>query len=135
MQTQSISQEANQSDLLRNTLRLNALFSLLSGAAFILAPGFIGPFIGLPYPAAFVIAGISLLPFAYGVYRVSGAKPITTNAARTIIVMDVSWVILSALFLWLMWSQLTVAGRWFVAIQADIVALFAVMQVVGVRRL
>lgn len=135
MQTQSISNDANKSDLLRNTLRANALFSLLSGAAFVLAPKLIGAFIGLPYPVAFIVVGVGLLPFAYAVYRVSGAEPITAKAARTIIILDVSWVLLSALLLWLLWAQLTVAGRWFVVLQADIVALFAIVQFVGLRRL
>lgn len=135
MQSQSVSNYVENDGLLRNTLRVNALFSLLSGVVFVLAAQSMSRWLGLPYPTAFIVVGIGLLPFAFLVYRTFRQAPVNASLAMVIIVMDVGWVVLSWILLGVAWSQLTTVGRWFVVIQADVIALFALLQWIGLRRL
>lgn len=136
MQTQTISTNHAQSSkaaFLRRALQGNALFSLLTGLAFVLASGAIGRFLGPTIPAAILlIVGLGLLPFGYMVYRVAATDP---SQAKVITLMDILWVIGSFLLLWLAWDSFSIAGRWFVGLQAEAVGTFAILQIIGLRRL
>ena len=138
MQAELVTQsnESNRKEsLLRNTLRGNAAFSILTGLLFVLAKRPLARFIGISPDWALLIVGLTLLPFAYIVYRVATQSSIDIRAAKSIITMDIIWVVASFIFLLLAWNTLTVAGRWFVFLQAEAVATFAVFQTLGVRRL
>ena len=139
MQTQSVSSyQVQQSGFtfLRRALQSNALFSLLTGLAFMVVAGPIARFLGESVPAAAVfVVGVSLLPFGYGVYRVASQPEIVPRHAAIITVMDITWVVGSYLLLALAWGAFSVAGRWFVALQAEAVFIFAVLQFIGLRRL
>ncbi|MAU01462.1 MAG: hypothetical protein CL608_30345 [Anaerolineaceae bacterium] len=137
MQTVSSYQpEQAQFTFLRRALQSNALFSLLTGLAFIVASGPIARFLGEEIPALIVlIVGVSLLPFGYGVYRVAAQPEIVTRHAGIITIMDITWVAGSYLLLVLAWDVFSVAGRWFIGLQAEAVFTFAVLQFIGLRRL
>jgi len=138
MQTQSISTNniQQQDSFLRRALRANALFSLAAGAAFVVASGPIARFIGADIPSTIVlIVGLGLLPFGTMVYRFTARPAVLPKEARLVTIMDVSWVIGSFLLLVLGWSLFTVAGRWFIWLQAEAVATFALLQMIGLRRL
>jgi hypothetical protein len=139
MQTQTVStQQVQQSKFtfLRRALQSNAFFSLLTGLAFMVAAGPVARFLGANIPAAIVLAvGVSLLPFGYGVYRVAAQPEIVPRQAGIITVMDITWVVGSYLLLALAWDAFSVAGRWFVGLQAEAVFTFAVLQFIGLRRL
>ena len=139
MQTQTVSTHQTQhteANFLRRALQSNALFSFITGLAFIVASGSIARFLGPNIPAAIVLAvGVSLLPFGYVVYRIAGQSQIVPRHAGIITVMDVSWVIGSYLVLALAWGAFGVAGRWFVVLQAEAVFTFAILQFIGLRRL
>ena len=135
MTTQSISSSSSRAGLLRNTLRADAIFSALSGLVLTLAAAPVAHFIGIAYPGALIIIGIGLLLWAYMVYRTAVAASVNDTAVRTIISLNIVWVIASYLFLWLSWSTLTVAGKWFVALQGEVVFLFGLFQYMGLRRI
>jgi len=136
MSTEAISTNHEANDqLLRTVLRLNALFSFVSGLAFLFAAGPMGQFIGVEALLALRILGISLLPFAAFVYWVTTSAAIRPSHARIIITLDVLWVIGSLILLLGSWLPLTTAGKWFVFLQADAVATFAILQTIGLRRL
>ena len=124
MTTQSISGQSSQASLLRNTLRADAIFSGMSGLVFALAAVPVAEFIGISYPAALIIIGVGFFPWAYMVYRTATAEIANETAVRTIITLNIVWVIASYLFLLFAWSTLTVAGKWFVALQGEVVFLF-----------
>lgn len=139
MQNQTVSTHQTQQSqftFLRRALQSNAFFSLLTGLAFIVAAGPIARFLGANVPSAIVLAvGMSLLPFGYGVYRVAAQPEIVPRHAGIITIMDITWVIGSYLLLVLAWDSFSVAGRWFVGLQAEAVFIFAVLQFIGLRRL
>ena len=101
-----------------------------------MAAGPIARLLGADIPAAIVFAvGVSLLPFGYGLYRMAAQPEIAPRQAGIITVMDITWVIGSYLLLVLAWDSFSVAGRWFVALQAEAVFTFAILQFIGLRRL
>jgi hypothetical protein len=119
--------------LLQLTLTVNAVSSALCGALLFLAAVPLSPVFGLPSPAPLAVFGALLFGFALVVFR-ARREPLDAGLARIVFVLDVAYVIASALFL-LGWPQaLSPMGRLFTALVADLVAVFAVLEYVGLRR-
>ncbi|MEM7030586.1 MAG: hypothetical protein AAF629_13545 [Chloroflexota bacterium] len=132
--TVSISKSANTSSLLQRALQGNGLFSLLSGLAFIIAANPIATFLGGVSSTVLMAVGVGLLIYAADLFFVARQSPIKPLFAWLFIAGDVVWVLASALLLMTDWVAFTNAGWWAVAIIADIVAVFAILQYVGLRR-
>ena len=126
---------SNGSNLLRYALRGNALFSASSGAGFILAAGHLASLTGLQPPLIFTIAGIGLIGYAGPVWRLAASPAIPPAPAWAIILADAAWVAGSLALLLSGIAPLTVMGKWLIAILADIVGIFAVLQYIGLQRL
>ncbi|MFZ1397305.1 MAG: hypothetical protein WAS33_10430 [Candidatus Promineifilaceae bacterium] len=139
MQSQTISHQnraASDTGLLRRALQSDALFSSLSSLAFILAAGPVARFLGSDVPSWLVLAiGVSFLPFVGAIYWILADLEGRVRYGRIITFLNFVWVVGSYGVLLLAWSQLTVAGRWFVALQAEVIFLFGVLQMIGLRRL
>ena len=119
---------------LRNVLRWNALFSTLSGLFVLFFAETVAQLIGLANPMILVVLGIGLLPFAFFVYQVSAMKTLNYKLVWTIIVMDVMWVVGSVILLFSNLLPLTTVGKWSIGLLADVVAIFAILEYVGVRK-
>ncbi len=133
MATQS---QLKSDTLLRRALRANALFSTASGALFLLASPQVADFLGLDGAAPFIaVAGIGILLFAAFVLYTATRERINPRLALAITGLDVVWVIGSAGLLLSGALSLTTAGRWAVLIVADVVAVFALIEYVGLRRI
>lgn len=65
----------------------------------------------------------------------SRRSPINRRLAWAAVVLDALWVLSSVVLIFSNQIPLTVAGKWAVALVADVVALFAVLQYVGIRRM
>jgi hypothetical protein len=59
---------------------------------------------------------------------------VNRNFARMTVVLDASWVIASIAILLAGWPPLSVAGKWIIALLAEVVAVFAILQAAGLRR-
>ena len=121
--------------LLRTALRGNGLFSAVSGAMMVVASRPLAEFIGLAWPSALLILGIILLLYALDLFWFTRRATISLTFAWVAIVLDVAWVMGSVALLLADPLGFTVAGKWFVGLMAEAVALFAVVQWLGVRRL
>ncbi|MCA9919482.1 MAG: hypothetical protein KC445_16095 [Anaerolineales bacterium] len=139
MQSQTISHQSRsigEAHLLRRALQSDALFSLLSSLVFIFASGPVARFLGPNVPSWLVLAiGVSFLPFVADIYWILADLGARVKYGRIITILNFMWVVGSYLALWLAWAEITVAGRWFVALQAEVIFLFAVLQTIGLRRL
>jgi hypothetical protein len=131
MTTQTLQNDS----LLRRALLGNTLFSGLSGLIAALAAVPLATFIGLPSPIILIVLGLGLMGYAALLYRMATRQPLSRNAALFAVAADIAWVAGSILLLLLGWPPFTTAGKWLVAILADIVAVFAVVQFIGLRRL
>lgn len=119
---------------LRAYLTLDALASGLLGVLLaVLGAAVLDDLLGLP-AALLVPAGIFLVVFA-GWLRYLATRPVvSTGAADVVIVVNALWVIASVVLVVAGWFSLTALGVAFVLVQAATVALFAAMQVGGLRR-
>ncbi len=124
------------SDMLRRTLRGNSVFSIVSGLAFTFGAAPIASLMGIP-DASLIIAimGIVVLAFAAFLWAMTTKPVLDRQLAVAVFIMDVVWVITSLIILVTNAFSLSTEGRWAILIVADIVAVFAVLEFVGLRRL
>lgn len=134
-QTLSTHATHNPSSLLRNTLLANACFSTLSGLLFTFDSKMVDEFLGLGQPMVILALGIGLLLFAAVLFWIGTRPQIDGKTARIIAWLDVAWVVGSVIILASGVPALSNGGWWAVAIVADIIAFFAILEFVGLRRL
>ncbi len=139
-QSQSIQQsEQSQgktgSNLLRYALWGNALFSGVSGLVALLGAEPLAELMGVGETAVFTILGVTLIGYSLALAWFASRPVIDRRFAWLAIILDVVWVVDSIAILLVGWPPLTTAGKWIVAIIADIVAVFAIVQYIGLRRL
>jgi hypothetical protein len=119
--------------LLRRTLTVNAVATAASGTALALGAVALAPLFGLPGPWPMAAFGAALVLFAAWVWLVR-REPVDVAQARAVFVMDVAYVIASFALI-AGWPQLlSPLGRLGVALMADVVAVFALFEYVGLRR-
>ena len=118
---------------LRMSLRGNALFSTLSGIAFVLLSGTIAAILG-DYPAGYVLAvGFQLLVFAGALAWLSSQAEISTPLTIGVIVADCLWVLGTGVVVYA--DFFTRQGNILLLGLADVVLLLAILQFLGVRRM
>jgi hypothetical protein len=134
MAVQFLHSDADAS-LLRRALLGNAVFSLLIGVICLVEATTLAVWTGIQPPAVFTGLGTLLIPFAValGWLALFGAE--IRTAGRIILALDIGWVVVSVVLLLTGWLPLTNAGWWAVALVADMVALFALLEYLGLRRL
>ena len=119
--------------LLRYSLRGNAAFSTLCGLSSIAAAEPLANALGLPGAASLASLGVQLLVFAGLLVWLASREPIRLGLALAVVVADVLWVVGTVPLL--LSGELTTAGNWTAFAIANVIALFAVLQFLGVRRL
>ena len=133
MRTQIV-QPGQASKLLRQALRGNGVFSAVSGLVLVLAARPLATFMGLAWPLALTGIGLVLLPYAAFLFWVTAQAEIDQRAAKTAVILDALWVVGSILLLLTDWLNLSAAGNWTVALLAEAVLTFCILQAVGLRR-
>ncbi len=119
--------------LLRKALMGNALFSTLSGLTILLAHGWVLRVLGLSQNVSLMILGIGLLVFAATLVINARRQQVRTSDAWIAVSMDVAWVLASFVIVFV--APLSTSGKWIVAGIADVVLLFALLQLAGIRRI
>lgn len=128
-------QMKQESSMLQNTFYANMVFSGLFTVIFLFATQSMANFMGISYGWMLTVLGLGFIPFIGLIAWALNSQPWNGRLVKTIIAMDASWVLLSYLYLLLAWSDLTVGGRWFVFLQAEVIFFFALFQYLGLRRL
>jgi hypothetical protein len=119
--------------LLKKALTGNAVFSVVSGVAILFANRWLVRFLGLPEKVSLAILGVSLIGYAALLWLNAHRPKIKITDAWVAVIMDVIWVVGSyALILAVPFS---VGGKWVVALVAELVLAFAVLQWLGIRRI
>ena len=121
------------SPLLRLALLLDALASGVMSLALVAGAGLIAPWLALP-EALLREAGLILVPYVAGLVLMVRRSELPLMAVHAVIVCNVGWVAGSALLLTGGFVAPSTLGYAFVIAQAAAVALFAELQVVGLRR-
>ncbi|RMH00702.1 MAG: hypothetical protein D6706_03240 [Chloroflexi bacterium] len=134
MTVQSVNTEKRQDSFLRQVLRGNGIFSEVSGLFFIVAAGPIGRFLGADTPLVYVILGIGLV--GYGALLLLATRRVEVRSVgKTAVALDLLWVIGSYALILSNIIPFTTAGKWAVGIIAEVVALFATLQIYGLWRM
>jgi len=125
----------NNSSLLRNALYGNSIFCSTSGLAFALFPKPIAAFLGLSASWVILILGVGLILYGLEVFWFTRKDSISKGFAKFVIGADIAWVLGSAVLIFTNLVAFTTPGKWGIAIIADIVLVFAILQYVGLRRM
>jgi len=129
-----MNQEIEESQgLLKRALIGNAMFSGLSGAAILLANRWLVKFLGLPDKVSLAILGVSLIVYATVLWFNARRPKIRITDAWVTVVMDAVWVLGS--YTMILVIPFSLAGKWVVALVAELVLAFAVWQWLGIRRI
>ena len=125
----------SNSSLLRNALYGNSIFSFVSGMLFLLFSKAITGFLGLSASWFIFVLGAGLILYGIEIYLAARTNPVNRGIARFAVFADLVWVLGSAVLIFADLVPFTDAGKWAIAIIADIVLVFAVLQYVGLRRI
>ena len=118
--------------LLRKALTGNAAFSIVSGIAILFANRWLVKFLGLPSTVSLAILGVSLIMYA-AILSVNAGRPkIKITEAWVALVMDAVWVVGS--YMLILVIPFSTGGKWVVALVAELVLAFAILQWLGIRR-
>jgi len=134
-QTKETHMSTNNSSLLRNALYGNSIFCSTSGLAFSIFSAPIATFLGLSASWVILVLGIGLLLYGIEVFIFSRKESISEGLAKFVIGADLAWVVGSVVLIFSNLVAFTIPGKWGIAIIADIVLVFAVLQYVGLRRM
>lgn len=121
--------------LLQRVMRGNAIFSASSGAILILTAPALAPMMGIPWPLALTVTGALLVGYGPILWGLAGRAGKETWPGWLAVILDVLWVAGSIALVFGGLLPLTKAGIWIVIVLAEIVAVFALVQFIGIRRL
>ncbi len=127
-------EKTQNATLLRRALAGNGIFSLVSGFGLMAAASSLAAVMGVDGPAALQFVGAILVPYGAFLLWAASQRPINRTIALSAILLDIAWVFGSLLLLLTALVAFSPAGKWIVAILADVVALFAIAQYIGLRR-
>lgn len=120
-------------DLLKKALAGNAVFSTASGVVILLANRWLVRFLGLPDKVSLAVLGISLIVFAVLLWLNARRPKVRIPDAWLAVAMDVAWVMGS--FVLILLVPFSVGGKWVIALVAEPVLVFALLQWFGIRKI
>jgi hypothetical protein len=119
--------------LLKKALTGNAVFSVVSGTVILLANRWLVKLLGLPETVSLAILGVSLIVYAAILLLSARKSKIKVTDAWVAVIMDVIWVVASYALIFVV--PFSVGGKWVVALVAELVLGFAVLQWLGIRKI
>ena len=122
-----------QPSLLRRVLLADSVVVGASGVLLALAAGPLGDLFELPV-LLLRIVGLALLPYAAFVYYVASRERIPRSGAWAVVGFNMLWVVASLLLLVTGWVDPSGIGIAFIIAQALLVAAFADVEYLGLRR-
>jgi hypothetical protein len=129
----SQSQANTRSFFLSTVLRADGVFALTSAALTILGARPVSELIGLDSSVALVILGLVLLGYG-GPLLFYANRPERRQVARLAILLNILWVAGSYAGLLLDLFPVNTSGKWAIALVAEAVFVFAVLEYLALRR-
>src|SRR5258707_14159525 len=117
--------------LLKKALTVNAVFSVFSCVVILLANRWLVQFLGLSDQISLTILGVSLIIFATILWLNARRPRIRIVDAWVPVIMDAAWVVGSYTLIFLV--PFSVGGKWVIALVAEVVLAFAILQWIGIR--
>ena len=133
-QAQTQIQSQKKGNMLTTVLRADGVFALLSGAIMIVAAGAIAGLIALSSTLPLIILGVVLLLYGGDLLYFAGRETHGRRMAQAAVALNLLWVGGSYLGLLLGWFPVNTAGKWAIALVAEVVLLFAILEIIALRR-
>jgi hypothetical protein len=133
MNNQITNAQSGRSCLLRLALLANATFSGFCGVIILLACKPLASLLGPVKPLDLSGLAISLMFFSAALIWTARSANVRSASAWIFVGLDVAWVVASGGLIFA--GGFTTTGNWIVGVVADIVLLFAVAQILGIRKL
>ncbi|HEX2034237.1 MAG TPA: hypothetical protein VHS99_08635 [Chloroflexota bacterium] len=124
---------ADPGRLLRLALQVDAVVTGAFGVLLLGAGPLLAGLLGTP-PALLLVLGPLLIAYAAGIWITGTRRHVNRSAAWSAVGLNALWVVGSVLAVTAGWFSLTVLGTAFILAQAVMVALFADLQFLGLRR-
>ena len=124
---------ATRPALLRAALKLDAVVTGANGLAYLAAAAPLGDLLGLT-PSLLRAGGALLVAFAVGVWATAARPSLRRSAVLAVVAVNVLWSAGSIVAAAAAWGSPTVEGTVWIILQAVVVAVFAELQVVGLKR-
>jgi hypothetical protein len=121
------------SSFLRLALLADAAVSGVTGLAMMLGAGVVDGLLGVP-GVLLRYAGLSLMPFAALVAFLATRENLSRPAAWAVVAYNALWAVDSIVLMASGWIAPTALGYAFIAFQALVVAIFAKLQYIGLRK-
>ena len=118
----------NQEKNLRNLLKVNAAFSLMSGSLLIIFSNDLAEIMELKNSTVLVYIGVGLLLFVMILLLAALRKQINTKEVKGVIVQDWTWVVGSIVLLLFNPFNISLAGNLLIGVVALIVGILAWLQ-------
>ncbi len=123
-----------QPSLLRYALMSDSILSAVFGAICIAEAESLGTIMGFQAPAFFIAFGLAAFAYAATLFYVARHSPINRRVAWMACLLNLDGALAGAIMLLIGLPPLTIAGRWLVAIFADVVAVLGLAQFLGLRQ-
>jgi hypothetical protein len=133
MTTQLQLQETNV-DFLTRILQADGIFCSATGAACLLGAHPLAALFGLQLPAVFTAVGGVVLVYGLALFMLANRTNHTRFLVQVALVFNIIWVMASFVGLLTGLFPVSTAGKWIIAILADLVLIIAVVQMYGLRR-
>jgi hypothetical protein len=127
--------QETRTSLLTKVLRADGAFAVLSGTGSILGANLIASLLDIRTPIFLVVLGIVLLAYGGMLLYFAGREMENRQIARAAIALNVLWVIGSYAGLLLGFFSVNATGKWAIALVAEVVALFALLEIYALWRL
>lgn len=132
--TSTFSPLATTGTFLRNVLLADALVSGATGVLMALAAGVLEPILQVP-ATLLRVAGLALLPYAAFIAVLARRDVLPRGTVWAVVAGNALWAVDCVALLVTGWIDPSLLGVAFILVQAVVVAAFAELQVVGLRRL
>ncbi|HUS94155.1 MAG TPA: hypothetical protein VMZ24_03150 [Patescibacteria group bacterium] len=119
--------------LLTKALRADGAFALFSGLILLLGANPLADLFELFQATALILLGVVLLSYAAMLFFFAG-RNLEQAGARLAIILNLTWVIVSYAGLLSGWFPVNSAGKWAIALVAEAVMIFAIVEFIALRR-
>jgi hypothetical protein len=118
---------------LKKAIAADALVSGAAGVAMMVGSTFLPGLLGLPAELLFW-AGLALVPFVIELVLILRMKQVPPAFIAALIAINIAWVVASLFVAFGPAFAPTLFGKLFVVAQAAVVAVFAELQIIGLKR-
>lgn len=119
---------------LRRVLLGNTLFSALIGVFLIVDAALVASMLHVP-GRILTVLGVLIVLAALEMVWFATRPQLDLRFVKLILALDCAWVLVSIVLLLTELLPLTTGGKWTIGVVADIVALFALLEFLGLRRM